>query len=221
MPHFIETHYKTADLQQDRIPSGKLENKFATNDFGFVRKQFEKAVSTLYHKDFAIIERQSSERSIVFRLGLYVAQNFEKCGYHVDCEYNRRDDEPKSLKGRQYNYPDLIVHRRGNSEDNLLVVEVKTPTDTQASDIANDIDKLTGFIQEKPYLYEQGVHVYISETICCLAWYKKGEAIEYRKYGINKDTHALSLVDTNSTQNKCIFDKWYCNSNGESDTHKR
>lgn len=190
-------------------------------NFKFARRKFEEALATLYRKDYAIIERQCSERSIVFRLGLYVAQNFETCGYHVDCEYNRRGSEPKSLIRRQYNYPDLIVHQRGNSKNNLLVVEVKTPTDTQASDIENDIEKLKGFIQEKPYLYEQGVHVYISETICCLAWYKQGEAIEYRKYRINKDTHALLLMDANSAQNKCIFDRWYCDSNGESDIHKR
>ena len=42
-----------------------------------------------------------------------------------------------------------------------------------------------------------------------------------RKYRINKNTHALLLMDANSAQNKCIFDKWYCNSNGESDIHKR
>lgn len=210
MPHFIETHYKTADLQQDRMPSGKLENKFATNDFGFARKQFERAVSTLYHKDFAIIERQCSERSIVFRLGLYVAHNFEKCGYDVDCEYNRREDGKKSLIGRQYNYPDLIVHRRGNNENNLLVVEVKTRNDRQSAHFQNDINKLIGFTKKGPYSYAGGIHVYISKTICCLAWYQDGKVIEYQKYRIAKDTYDLLLVDANSPQNKCKFDEGYC-----------
>ena len=69
-------------------------------NFKFAKRKFEEAIATLYHKDFAIIEKQCSERSIVFRLGLYVAQNFETCGYHVDCEYNRRGAEPKPLRGK-------------------------------------------------------------------------------------------------------------------------
>ena len=189
--------------------------------FKLARITFEAALATLYNKDFAIIEKQCSERSIVFRLGLYVAQNFEKCGYDVDCEYNRRENEQKSLIGRQYNYPDLIVHRRGNNENNLLVVEVKTRNDRQSAHFQNDINKLIGFTEEGPYSYAGGIHVYVSATICCLAWYQEGKVIEYQKYRIAKDTHALLLVDTNSTQNKCIFDRWYCNSNGESDIHKR
>lgn len=190
-------------------------------NFKFARRKFEEAIAALYHKDFAIIEKQCSERSIVFRLGLYVAQNFEKCGYHVDCEYNRRGAEPKSLKGKRFNFPDVIVHQRGNSENNLLVVEVKTRNDTRLAHFQNDINKLISFTEEGPYSYTGGIHVYISATICCLAWYQEGKVIEYQKYRIAKDTHALLLVDTNSTQNKCIFDRWYCNSNGESDIHKR
>ena len=189
--------------------------------FKFARRKFEEAIATLYHKDFAIIEKQCSERSIVFRLGLYVAQNFETCGYHVDCEYNRRGAEPKPLRGKRFNFPDVIVHQRGNSENNLLVVEVKTRNDTRSAHFQNDINKLIGFSEEGPYSYRGGIHVYISATICCLAWYQEGKVIEYQKYRIAKDTHALLLVDTNSTQNKCIFDRWYCNSNGESDIHKR
>ena len=46
--------------------------------FKLARITFEAALATLYNKDFAIIEKQCSERSIVFRLGLYVAQNFER-----------------------------------------------------------------------------------------------------------------------------------------------
>lgn len=178
--------------------------------FKFARRKFEEAIAALYHKDFAIIEKQCSERSIVFRLGLYVAQNFEKCGYHVDCEYNRRGTEPKSLKGKRFNFPDVIVHQRGNSENNLLVVEVKTRNDTRSAHFQNDINKLIGFTKKGPYSYTGGIHVYISATICCLAWYQEGKVIEYQKYRIAKDNHDLLLVDANSPQNKCKFDEGYC-----------
>ncbi len=179
-------------------------------NFKFARRKFEEAIATLYHKDFAIIEKQCSERSIVFRLGLYVAQNFEKCGYHVDCEYNRRGAEPKSLRGKRFNFPDVIVHQRGNSENNLLVVEVKTRNDTRLAHFQNDINKLIGFTEEGPYSYAGGIHVYVSATICCLAWYQEGKVIEYQKYRIAKDTHDLLLADTNSPQDKCKFDEGYC-----------
>ena len=60
------------------------------------------------------------------------------------------------------------------------------------------------------FSYTGGIHVYISATICCLAWYQEGKVIEYQKYRIAKDTHDLLLVDANSPQNKCKFDEGYC-----------
>ena len=41
----------------------------------------------------------------------YIWQNNLKMKeYHVDCEYNKNGEKPKSLMGKTFNYPDIIVH---------------------------------------------------------------------------------------------------------------
>ena len=85
-----------------------------------------KALVKLYHDDHSLIRRKCCERSIVFRLGHYLVNSIEEYNLDVDCEYNKRGDDPKSLTKSKYNYPDLIVHKRETNESNLLVVEVKT-----------------------------------------------------------------------------------------------
>ena len=80
-----------------------------------------------------------SERGIVFRFGIYFDSLFNhsiSAFYNIDTEYNRDRDaikaytsseEPtrKQSMRRQYRYPDLIVHQRGNDNHNLLVIEFK------------------------------------------------------------------------------------------------
>lgn len=78
--------------------------------------------------DGYLIEHDVSERAITHKL----AQAFEAVfrqhsGYDVDCDYNRcvgLDPIKRGNTGRRV-YPDIIVHRRGKRNDNLLAVEVK------------------------------------------------------------------------------------------------
>lgn len=90
-----------------------------------VCSKFKYAIKKLYKYDYPLIHRECSERSIVFRLGIYLVQLFKNEGVDVDCEYNRNGFACKSLAGRGYNYPDIIAHKRGNNNNNYLVVEVK------------------------------------------------------------------------------------------------
>lgn len=174
-----------------------------------IKVKFEEALKKLYQNDYSLITRKCSERSIVFRLGLYLAKSLEPRELNVDCEYNKNGDKPKALRGRRFNYPDIIVHKRESNENNLLIVEVKTPNDTQSVHFQNDADKLISFTQEGPYLYRLGVHVYISATSCCLVWYMDGEVNEYLKYQVDRNTHALLPGDPNNLQNQTVFERWY------------
>lgn len=42
-----------------------------------VQVKFREALDKLYRDDYSLIERNCSERSIVFRLGLYLAESLE------------------------------------------------------------------------------------------------------------------------------------------------
>ncbi|MCA9444359.1 MAG: hypothetical protein KC964_26445 [Candidatus Omnitrophica bacterium] len=84
-----------------------------------------------------LIEMDANERSITHRFAVHLESQFE--GWNVDCEYNRdcseedyikrlpvhqtdeikpNDDEAKTV------FPDIIVHKR-NQKHNLLVIEMK------------------------------------------------------------------------------------------------
>lgn len=179
-----------------------------------VKTKFKEALVKLYEDDYSLIKRKCSERSLVFRLGLYMAYNLADCGLDVDCEYNKNGDKPKALLGRRFNFPDIIVHERESNENNLLIVEVKTSNDTQPEHFQNDADKLRGFTYEVPYSYKWGVHVYVSATSCSLVWYARGEIQECRKYEVAINTHSLLPAGPNNLRNQTVFDRWYINNGG-------
>lgn len=180
-------------------------------NINIIKVKFKEALDKLYQNDYSLITRKCSERSIVFRLGLYLSKGLEHRGLSVDCEYNKNGYRPKALLEKRFNYPDIIVHKRESNENNLLIVEVKTPNDTQPAHFQNDADKLRGFTQEPPYSYQLGVHVYISATSCYLVWYIAGDANKYLKYQVDRTTHTLLPVDPNNPQNQTVFEQWYIN----------
>lgn len=173
-----------------------------------IQTRFKCAIDKLYQNDFSLIQRKCSERSIVFRLGLYLSHEFENLGCNVDCEYNKNGVHPKSLNGRRFNFPDIVVHDREHNTRNLLIIEVKTSNDTSPKHFKNDKEKLVGFTSEYPYKYDQGIHVYISATKCRIVWYANGKIYRYEAYKISKNEHILQCEELNS-KNMRAFDRWY------------
>lgn len=132
----------------------------------YVRKAVESAILELISADSLLLDANCSERSITHQLATHLSKHFT--GYHVDCEYNRDGFEVKKLQLDERTvrvdlldaitvFPDIIVHVRGTSDANLLVVEVK-----KASSSVNnsyDIAKLQAF--KTQLLYDFAVHVVI------------------------------------------------------------
>ena len=110
-----------------------------------IERHLTNALDRLASTDLELFVYDTNERSICFRLGLYLQEEFPD--FTVDCEYNRNHADPeyrkrlcdkelirlrnkalrKPLKtGRDFVFvfPDIIVHRR-NSSENLLVIETK------------------------------------------------------------------------------------------------
>lgn len=107
--------------------------------------------------DGQLLMNDANERSISHRLAIYIETHFPS--WNVDCEYNRSHDDPKRLNipSRDTSsddlhartvYPDIIVHRR-NTDDNLLVVEIKKTTSIE--DDGYDLGKLRAFKSELGY----------------------------------------------------------------------
>ena len=133
-------------------------------DFQLINKMLNNALNKLYNNDASLIIRRTNERSIVFRLGIYLQEELNINGleeYNLDCEYNRNMEESKStcnlLNGT---YPDLIIHTRESNENNLLILEFKTWWNSNQD---NDEYKIREF-KNSPYNYIYGATVLIGRN---------------------------------------------------------
>ncbi len=121
-----------------------------------VKKRLENAIHLLYTKDKWLLQVDANERSITFRLGMYLQELFED--WHVDCEYNRDGHDAKTIPSHLWKsddkecivYPDIIIHKRGGEGPNLLVIEAKK---AGKSGTERDLKKLQSYKQYLKYAY--------------------------------------------------------------------
>ena len=97
-------------------------------EFEEIKKKVLDSINELYFKDYYIIDNDVNERSITHKLAIYLQNQFTD--YDIDCEYNRNMKSPKEIvfietskKGKVF--PDIIVHKRGEASNNLIVFEIK------------------------------------------------------------------------------------------------
>jgi hypothetical protein len=116
-------------------------------------KQLVIAVQALFEND-DLAYAAPGEPHVVSELFALLRPQFSE--HTVSNEYDRREQEIKRL-GRSKIIPDLIVHRVGTQDDNLLVVEVKL---VHNPDHDRDIFKLRGMTNpDGEYRYAVGVHL--------------------------------------------------------------
>jgi len=142
------------------------------------------ALQKLYKNDNYLIcnlDEQHSvnhvgERSIAFRFGVYlqeIAKNDEKLKlYNIDSEYDRciydlkkRTDEDKNAR------PDLIIHKRGNNDNNLLIIEREAYL-SKKTKIDEDKEKLKSFFEGR-YKYKNALLIKINKNEPKLIWIDK------------------------------------------------
>lgn len=151
----------------------------------------ERALDILYEKDqYLIFHKQEqntdktchvSERGIVFRFGIYFDSIFRQNisdNYNIDTEYNRNINSIKEMPCtedsavRGYCYPDLIVHQRGNNDNNLLIIEFKTWWNSNQE---RDRERVKIYMNPSgPYKYKYGAVVLLSKD-------RKTCTIEFKK----------------------------------------
>lgn len=135
----------------------------------WLEDELRRAVLMACKDDKVLFGRDASERSIMFRVGRYLASAVEERWpgrMWVDLEYNRIASHEKAKVKKQVRglcdapdekrsvFPDLIVHdRRGSSEnDNILVVEAKKiPAGSRGE--AYDRRKLNAYKHDLNYQY--------------------------------------------------------------------
>jgi hypothetical protein len=106
-------------------------------EFPEIRSKVRNSIDEFIKKEYFLLSNDVNERSISHGLAVYLGCQF--IGWDVDCEYNRDHDKIKKLnlkkiKSRKIKsddtnantvYPDIIIHKRGDSHNNLLVIEIK------------------------------------------------------------------------------------------------
>ena len=114
-----------------------------------VEARVDRAIEQLYQHDHYLMEHDVHERAIAHRLACYLATQFPD--WDVDCEYNKNcgdikkistltqcyKNEKDTAKGtsEQRVYPDIIIHRRGQP-NNLLIIEMKKNQTQNDCDLA-------------------------------------------------------------------------------------
>jgi hypothetical protein len=111
-----------------------------------------RALRELLDRDADLMIRDASEQALTGALARHLVSRFQ--GWDVDVEYNRDDYDPKKANGVIVK-PDIIVHRRGTS-DNLLVIEAKKSNTRKSDD--EDLTKLVGF-RSPPLQYRHALFV--------------------------------------------------------------
>lgn len=115
---------------------------------GEAKEKVERALTELFEKDAMLLTLDVTEECIVHEFAKYLAPHFGDL--HVDVEYNgwgnqhpkylwRIENEVEKNKlARKEAYPDVLAHWR-RYPVNVLVVEVKKSTNTDAA--ARDVDR--------------------------------------------------------------------------------
>ncbi|GHA71937.1 hypothetical protein GCM10009007_11080 [Formosimonas limnophila] len=127
----------------------------------YVELAIKSSIGDLYQHDHHLMAVNSSERSLTHQLAIHLAKYFPN--HHVDCEYNRNGCDPKMLRlpvcsnvssdalDAKTVFPDIVVHDRGNNDNNLLVIEVKKASSSESPE--HDKDKLRAFKNELSYQF--------------------------------------------------------------------
>ncbi|MCB0197415.1 MAG: hypothetical protein KDJ65_36040 [Anaerolineae bacterium] len=163
------------------------------------------SIGELFDKDLFLLKEDVSERAITHKLAEYI--QIRITNLNVDCEYNRDvtkgSGSPKAVNMLRRptqaelkkaidledieqlletsTYPDIIVHRRGSNDVNLLVIEVKKTKSSVNHE--HDYQKLKAFTENtenNSYNFTHGIFI-LFETGCehpkapNLKWFSRGE----------------------------------------------
>ena len=108
-----------------------------SEDFAAVKRKVNRALRDFVRNEYSLLERDLYEVTVSSKLASYLQRLFPN--HKVDAEYNKHGASDKLLKDRVVR-PDIVVHRRGHDDMNLVVVEMKKKDRPTTDDIEKLID---------------------------------------------------------------------------------
>jgi hypothetical protein len=118
-----------------------------------IHQMLTDAISNLLHSQPNLFQFTSATNQTEWNIAHHLANEVHKLFPDYDCDL---DVSKPNLGARR---PDIVVHRRGTHEDNLVVVEVKR----RRKDIDGDIGKIRRWWFAPPLHYCFGAVVVINE----------------------------------------------------------
>lgn len=167
---------------------------------------FYEAVYKFICRDRYLLLQNINERAISHRLALYLENRFD--GYDVDCEYDGyamtdgikkhliierkklenlghiRDSDPYIDNLERSVYPDIIIHKRGDVK-NLLIIEVKKDKNKNKEFDREKLKLYTSNDEFNKLSYEWGAFVVFStgeKALWETEWYKGGKLCSKFKF---------------------------------------
>jgi len=138
---------------------------------GDVQEGLLAALRTFVLRDFYLLNHDLHERTLTHKLAEYLQPLFPD--WNVDCEYNRDGHDPKRVRlaARELQnedegsnvFPDIIIHRRGTNDHNILVIEAKKSRDRGEGVDELDRQKVEAFIHDLRYQYGALVVFHIAD----------------------------------------------------------
>lgn len=143
-----------------------------------IQEKVLNSINKLFDEDIFLLKADANERSISHKLAIYLQAEFESFKeLSVDCEYNRdMDFDPKRIDNWKSKcakkvesddvdaktvYPDIIVHERGNNDNNLLVIEIKKSNNP---DNGCDQEKIKNFIKDLKYDFGVFINIGVKDN---------------------------------------------------------
>lgn len=141
------------------------------------------AVESAYDETLLVVTmdgstRKGNEQTIAFRVGIHfheILKGSRFSAFDLDSEYNKHGDDAKKRSNGSSMRPDLLIHRRGNDDDNILAVEFSAFWQDE-SKIVRDRDKLIELTHpEYDYKYKLGVLVKLEDNRFNFEYFRLGQ----------------------------------------------
>ncbi|HWY14296.1 MAG TPA: hypothetical protein VNX86_04055 [Rhizomicrobium sp.] len=151
------------------------------------------ALEALRQNDLTTFGEDVGERPIMFRVAHYMISKAETGeSLHVDCDYNRSVDAVKQLlpmkeetfpeadkrvKVQRF-FPDIVIHKRRDDSENILVCEIKKVGDSRGPEL--DRRRLQILTRQDGYFhYILGAFIEVDQAHrrIIVEYFENGEAV--------------------------------------------
>ena len=122
-----------------------------------IKRRINHCIDLIYENDVDLFKRANFEITISAKLAQYLFIEFKE--FDVDCEYDKHINDKKKVKNLDSNVrPDIVIHKRGTDNGNLVYIEIKKEQNKTNRNI--DFKKIIEMTKQAgEYKYKLGVFI--------------------------------------------------------------